>query len=903
MALAAGTRLGSYEITASIGAGGMGEVYRARDTRLDRTVAVKVLPSHLAADPDAKARFDREAKAIAALNHPHICTLHDVGHDQGVDFLVMELVDGETLANRLQRRPLPLDEALKVAIQIADALDKAHRQGVVHRDLKPANIVLTNSGAKLLDFGLARLKTTPGASGFTAVSTQAPLTGAGTILGTLTYMSPEQVEGREIDHRSDIFSFGCVVYEMVTGRRAFAGDSAASVIAAILDAHPPDIRTQQPLAPVGLDHIVKTCLAKDPERRWQSARDVAIELDRIDTNPQPELIAPVPISRRRRAIIVAGVLGLIAGGGVIAILLSGMRSQTSTPAVRVTRSALTLPSDISLRSGMSSSVVLSPDGSRLAFVAVRGLSRGADPEVGGEGQLYLRALDELNEDPLAGTEGACCPFFSPDGQWIGFFANGKIKKVAITGGAPQTICDAGGFRGGTWGSDDTIVFSPSGTSGLFQVAAAGGTPQPLTTLDAEKREKSHRFPSFLPRGKAVLFTITSADMASFDEAQVALVSVDTGERRVLFDGGTQPRYLATGHVAYVRGTSIFAAPFDLNQLAVTGQPVAVLEGVSTSAQFAAADLSISQGGSLAYVRGGLRESDRRLVWVDREGRVEPAVDIQRTFFDVRLSPDGSQLAIVIGGNNDHLWLYDLTRRALTRLTFDRDNISPDWTPDGKRITFSSNRAAVRSSTRIAQMNLFWVDSDGSAQAERFVEGSHNATVGSWSADAGTFAFGELRAAEYDIFAVSKASGGARTGRPLIQTPFNELYPRFSPDARWLAYVSDESGQWEVYVRPFPSLGAKWQVSTGGGSMPRWDASGRELFYQNGARMMAVPIRIGETFSPGVPRALFEGPYLGQAFDVSRDGRFLMIQTGSSEVPSRELTLVQNWFSELKGRIH
>jgi Tol biopolymer transport system component len=898
MKLPAGQRVGVYEIDSPIGAGGFGEVYKARDTRLGRTVAIKIIPG---ADPDVKVRFEREARAIAALQHPHICTLYDIGHANGNDFLVLEYLEGETLAARLLRGPLKLDDAMTIAIDVALALDAAHRAGLVHRDLKPANIMLTNAGSKLLDFGLAKLRQAD--SSIVALSSAAtmesPLITDRKILGTIPYIAPEHLEGHEVDERSDIWAFGCVLYEMLTGRRPFAGDSPGTIVAAILHNDPQPLNVDQALVPATLDRLVAVCLAKNPDRRWHSAHDVAMQLQWIQTTPERRVIESTPATARMMWLV--AFVALAAGVIGATTLLTNRRRPAVAPSGEVTRTAIALPIGTALQYGMSSNVALSPDGSQLAFVAGKSSRRIADPELGAEGKLYLRRMDGLDAQPLPGTDGASSPFFSPDGRWVGFFAAGKIQKVSVSGGAPQPICEAGVLRGATWGPDDTIIFTPGVTTGLFRVSAAGGSPQRLTALDVAKGEKSHRFPSFLPSGKAVLFTITALDMTTSDQARVALLRLDTGERQILFTGGTQPRYSSTGHILYVRGAAAFAAPFDLARLSVTGPSVSVLDGVSTSARFGSSDISIGQNGSVAYVRGGVRDGDRRVVWVDRDGQVASAIDDRRAFYDVRSSPDGEQLAVVVSESSDQIWLYDLLRRTPTRFTFAWNNINPTWTPDGKRITFSSNREAVDASTQAASYNLYWQASDGSGAVERLVKGSYEATGGSWSPDGKIYAFeNELAATAFDIW-ITEAAGSERTARPLLATPANEIFPRFSPDGHWIAYVSDESGQWEVYVRPFPSLNGKWRISNNGGGMPAWDHHGKELFYQNGGKMMVVPVRTEPIFSAGAPHQLFDGPYIEQAFDVTRDGRFIMIEASPLETPPTQITIIQNWFSELTKR--
>ena len=870
-----GQTLSHYKIIEKLGQGGQGEVYLAEDSRLDRKVALKVLPQHLSDRADLRERFEREARAVSSLNHPHICTLYDIGEQDGIHYLVMEHLEGETLAARLEKGALPLEQTLQYAIQIADALDKAHRQGVVHRDLKPGNIMVTKSGAKLLDFGLAKLQATETPTNLSALPTeQASLTAEGTILGTLQYMAPEQLEGKEADSRTDIFAFGAVVYEMATGKKAFEGSSQASLISAIMSSQPAPMASLQEMTPPVLDRIVKRCLAKEPDERWQTAADLLSELQWVvEDGSQPDVPAPVVSKRENRERLTWGLVLLVVGVLVSLVVVWNLGSPpTPRP---VSRFAMALPADQELAFGLRHILAFSPDGTHLGYIA--------------NNQLYRRAMDQFEATPMLGTEGARSLFFSPDGQWIGFWASSQLKKVAISGGTPVTLDDTSQPYGASWGSDDTIVIG-KGPEGIWQLPGTGGTAEVLIPGDSTTSTWYHE-PQILPGTETVLYTFSSS-AGEWDDAQVIVESLATHERKVLINGGSNARFVPTGHLVYVRAGTLLAVAFDLSRLEVTSSPVPVVDDVRQSSLTGLAEFSLSNLGALAYTPFSTAEQADTLVWVDRLGAVEALEAPPLTYVHPRLSPDGRRLAV--GGERD-VWIYDIPRDTLTRLTFEGTNRQPVWTPDGNRVTFRSGRAGP--------LNLFWKPANGSGAAERLTTGEYVQVPESWSPDGQVLAFAEDHPINgADIWVLSLEEEGKPL--PFLQTPFYEAGPVFSPDGRWLAYVSDESGRREVYVQPYPGPGGKRQISTEGGDEPVWSPDGRELFYRIGDKMMAVDITSEPTFSAGTPRLLFEGQYRRRPraranYDVSPDGqRFLMVKPGEQSGQA-QIRVVLNWFEELK----
>jgi eukaryotic-like serine/threonine-protein kinase len=880
-----GSQLGPYVILEKLGEGGMGEVYRARDTRLDRMVAIKILPPQLASDPQFRERFDREARVISQLTHPHICTLHDVGEHDHLAFLVMEHLEGETLAARLARGRLPVSEAVRIAAELASALDQAHRRGLIHRDLKPGNVMLTRSGAKLLDFGLAKGQAggavdLPATAGPTVA---APLTAQGTILGTVQYMAPEQIEGREANPRTDIFALGIVLYEMLTGRPPFEGSSPASLLGAILKDDAPALSDALPVASPVLDHLVRTCLAKNPDDRWQSAADLHRQLKwvaesltsaslRGEVTPRRVAVwrRPVPLGACIAAAVLVGLLG-------VAVASAWKRGGAPVVSSRVSRLNIVLPPDQQLDRDFP--LAMSPAGAHVAYVGVGG----------GRRQLYLRAINERENRPLAGTDWATTPFFSPDGQWVGFFAQGKLKKVSISAGIIQTLCDGGGW-GGAWAPDGFIYFAPGASSGLVKVSASGGTPVEVTQLDRARGEISHRWPQVLPGNKAVMFTMWTGP--GQDERYVVAQRLDTGQRVTIVQGGGTGRYLASGHLVYARPDELFAIRFNLDSLQTTGQAVRLVDSVLIGNQ--GAHFDASNTGDLVVVPGDPRRLERRLVWVTRDGRVAPLPAPVRPYAGtVAISPDGRFAAVDVLEESINIWIYDFLRATLTPLIKGNGSSQvPRWTPDGTRLVYRGTRMGFR--------HLWWAPVSQPTAEERLTDGERVGTPSSWSNDGKLLFYGT----DGDIWMLPV--DGDRKPRPVLQSPVDESHPRLSRDGRWLAYASNVSGRTEVFVQPFPGPGPRVQISTDFGTEPIWSPDGRELFYLAGdTRLMAVDITTSPTFKVGLPRVLSEGRYMynsnhAAGYDVSPDGRrFLRVQPLHPDPPTNQINVVLNWFEELR----
>jgi serine/threonine-protein kinase len=861
-----GRTLGHYEIVGKLGEGGMGAVYRARDTTLGRDVALKLLPEFVAGDGEKIARLEREARLLASLSHPNIATLHGLEESNGLKYLVMELVPGETLAERISRGPLRIEECLGIFRQIAEGLEAAHEKGIVHRDLKPANVIVTSEGrVKVLDFGLAKAVAEEASS--SDLSKSPTLTREGTeqgvILGTASYMSPEQARGKTLDRRTDIWSFGCVFYEALTGRKAFSGETVSDILAAILEREP-DWTALPVRTPVKIRELLRWCLQKDPHQRLRDIGDSRIESD------EPAVSSVTPTRRRYLPWAVAA---LFLGIAVWSLLRPAVEPERA-----VSRLTVNLPSGQTLSHPNDPAVALSPDGKRLIYVGGTETKR----------QLYVRRMDQLDARPIPGTENAASAFFSPDGTWLGFYAEGIVKKLRLDGGTPVALCDAPNIWGASWGPGETILFTPSGASGLSRVSASGGAQSVVTTPDATHGETSHRWPEILPGGKAALFTI----LAGTSGPRIALLSLETGDYRVLFEGGSFARYVHTGHVVYANEGTLWTAPFDLERLEVTGEPVSILEGVWTNLLQGTAHFSLSRDGTLAYVPPVAEE--RTLVWVDRTGAVQPITETRRVFEDPRLSPDGRRLAVTIRDDGYHIWVYEISRDILTKLSLGvGKEEAPVWAPDGSRLAFMRGPPA----------NLFWQRADGSGEAERLSKSDEPQTPTAWSPDGKVLVYHQL-GRRGDIWFLTL--DGERKAHPFLQTPFGESGGVLSPDGRFLAYHSNESGMFEVFVRPFPGVGGKWQISSEGGVQPVWARSGHEIFYRNGDKMMAVPVGTEPAFQAGRPIQLFEKkfamPDTGLAeYDVTPDGeRFVMLQ--DTESSPTEIQIVLNWFEELKARV-
>jgi serine/threonine protein kinase len=861
----------------------MGEVYRARDTRLDRIVAIKILPAHLSSDPVRRQRFEREAKTISGLNHPHICVLHDIGQQDGTDYLVMECVEGETLAKRLEKGPLPLDQALKYGAQIADALEKAHRNGVVHRDLKPGNIMLTKSGVKLLDFGLAKPLSEAFAGSQTLSVTPAEkrtLTAEGSFVGTVQYMSPEQLEGKETDARSDLFSLGAVLYEMVTGNRAFDGKSQASIVAAILEHEPKPIAALQPMAPAALDRLIRTCLAKDPEERIQTAHDVKLQLQWIaESGSQagiPASVATASKKRDRAAWMLAAVFFVLA----LAAGAAWRNAANKRPAPMFFHAAVPFATN---------DLALSPDGRTLAMVAY---SSQANNYI-----LWTHEVGGHRTDSLDGTQGASYPFWSPDGQSIGFFAAGKLKKLDLAGRQVQVICDAPNGRGGTWNREGVIVFTPDAAGGLSRVSVSNRSPVKISEPDTSRQETSLRWPVFLPDGKHFIY-LTANFSGHTETNAIFMASLDSQEKRQIVSARANAVYTEPGYLFYLRENTLVAQPFDRKRYVLSGEPRSVSDEVLFLPTVARA--IFTAGADILATQPGKGASISQLTWFDRSGKPAGTVAQPGIHNNVRISPEGRRIAADQsdpGTGKTDIWIHEPARDTKIRLTFDAGlDQTPIWSADGRQILFNANRTL--------NFRLYVKNADGSGAEEQVADPGGVATalinVWDWSHDSKWMLFGKGN----ELWSISWPG---HVFQPLMQAKWTVRNAQFSPDGRWVAYASNESGGMEIYVSTFPGGSGKWQVSNAGGVEPRWRQDGKELFYVSAeGKMMAVEVKPGGNFEAGSPVALFQThrrqPVSSQdvfSYDVSGDGQRFLIITKLDEANAAPPSIHLNWASELE----
>jgi serine/threonine protein kinase/Tol biopolymer transport system component len=885
MALTSGTKLGPYEIQSALGAGGMGEVYRARDVRLDRTVAVKVLASHLSSSPELKQRMEREARAISSLNHPHICHLYDIGSQDGTDYLVMEFLEGETLAERLAKGPLPLNETLKTGIAVAEALSVAHRQGIVHRDLKPGNIMLTKAGAKLMDFGLAKsagagMGSSSSAPLLSAARTMSqatpvsPLTTAGTMIGTIQYMSPEQIEGKEADARSDLFALGGVLYEMVTGARPFEGKSQISVASSILEKEPPPISAIQPLTPPALENLISACLAKNPDDRIQTAHDAMLQLKWIaQSGAQP--VRPTEKKSNPGELLVWRIVAALAVL-LIALALFWRGSKAAEPTTY-----FSAPLPFAARS-----VAVSPNGHTVALAG--------HPEADRNNSIWLYEPGAPDATRLGNTEGASFPFWSPDGQSLGFFADGKMKRLTLGGATVQTLCDAPSGRGGTWSKDGVILFTPIGTLGvgLYKISAGGGTPTQVTVPDKNLAEDSNRWPMFLPDGIHYIYSAINLS-GRRDLYSIYVGSLNSNEKRLVMRAKGNAAYAAPGYLLYYRDQTLFAQHFDSKKFEPTGDAVPLLTDVQFFPRISQAVFSATTAGLLVAQRNG-DSGASQVLWFDRKGEQIGIALNPGIYGNIMMSPNGKSVASDTtdpASQNTDVWTYDLENRSAKRLTFDLSLDSlPVWSPEGNRIIFASNREL--------KFDLYLKDANGGQEEKVIPQDGPDRFPTDWSRDGKYVLYmrgqdvwyltmSDLRATQF-----LKASASVKSAA-------------FSPDGKWVAYSSNESGRWEIYVTSFPDARGKWQVSNAGGNQPRWRADGKELFYLSAdSKIMAVRVNTGSNFDAGTPTVLFQANPREMfatselySYAVSNDGQKFLINT-QLKTEMSPMSVILNWTAKL-----
>lgn len=884
------TMLSQYLVLSQLGKGGMGEVWRARDTRLNREVAIKVLPTDFAHNAERLRRFEQEARATSALNHPNILTIYDFGTHEGSPYIVAELLEGEVLREQMNRGALPVRRCLEYAQQFAAGLSAAHEKGIVHRDLKPENLFVTEDGRlKIFDFGLAKLRPPRSEQSDSEVATKRGITDPGVVMGTVGYMSPEQVRGQDADHRADIFSFGAILYEMLSGKHSFTGESAVELMNAILKEEPPDLPETSHKIPPQLERIVRRCLEKRPERRFQSASDLGFALETLSTPSGDHLTAsakaayPSAVAKRggwreRIAWIGAGVFAFLSLALAVAFF--------NRPAMKV--EAMRFSVHPPAKATSVHDPTISPDGTRLALVAT----------TEGKTLLWVRPLSSLAAQPLPGTEGASFPFWSPDSQFIGFFAQGKLKKIALSGGPPTMLGDAPDSRGGAWSRDGVILFSPGWNMGVHRVSAAGGAAEVVTTPDSSRQENGHFWPSFLPDRRHFLYLAFGSKP---DEIGIYLASLDGRERQWLLPADSNAVYAASereGFLLFVREGTLLAQPFDAAERRLTGEPFRLADQIQINAFSEEGVFSVSENGVLVYTASGSSGS-QQLSWFDRAGKSLGVIGLPGIDLRPALSPDERRVAVSrldLQTRNADIWLLDLARGTELRFTLDAaGDYVPVWSPDGSRIVWSSNREGLA--------NLYQKSSSGSGQDELLLKADNWKWVSDWSGDGKFILYGENNPkTQADLWILPLE--GERKPFAYAQTPFNEIHGRFSPDRRWIAYTSDESGSLEVYVQAFPTPGGKWRISTNGGYEARWRRDGKELFYISGDRkLMALEVKTGGTFEPGIPIVLFDLSVAGRlrpgGYAVTGDGQRFLFVTRGEETAASSLAVVLNWTAELK----
>ncbi len=885
MSLSPGQEIGPYKILERAGAGGMGEVYKAHDTRLDRTVAIKVLPALYQNNSDLQARFEREAKAISRLNHPNICTLYDVGHENGAAYLVLEYLEGETLSKVLERGPLPAEEAIKYGIQIADALERAHKQGLVHRDLKPANIILTKDGAKLLDFGLAKLQIHDGVvEGMSGATQASPLTGQGTILGTIQYMSPEQLDGKDVDQRSDVFAFGAVLYEMVTGQRAFQGSSQASVIAAIIKEKPRAIADLQPLSPPMLERAILQCLEKDPDQRWHSAGDLKRTLQWVQEGGS-QVGIPIPVSVRRKKQL--GLSWLVAAVALVAaVVLAYLYFSVPTTAPQVTRYSISGPAELKLINWPR----VSPDGSMIAFLATDSLDVN---------RIWIKPTNALEAYPLAGTEGVGRPFWSPDSKYLAFIDGRQLKKIPAQGGPAVLISETPDGADGCWGSKGTIIFDGDRNDSIRQVSASGGTPVAATKLDRSRGDRYHAWPWFLPDGEHFLFIAHGDSTAGGGQEDLLRVaSLDGSIDKPLFKVASRVEYSSAGYIIHARDGILFARRFDPDKLEVSGESIPIAQDISIP-NGDRADFSISNNGVLSYMVGGVGGLSH-FVWYDRSGRELEVEGDPGVYEDLSLSPDGKRLAYSVTdsrSSTSDIWIRDLERKVASRLTFDPANeIWPIWSTDGSRIAYASDATGdydimERQANGLGEPRIIHQASGSNEGPSQYELDGNNLIGVRYAETASIYRFNLTDTSEHSA---------------VIATPHNDTRGQISPDGRFIAYLSNETESSEVYVRELSASGGKWQVSPDNGFSPKWRADGKELiYYTSNGDYYAVPVGAGDGyFRAGVPQKLFNKSYRGGGivqyrYDMTPDAQKFIVNVPVTAGVISKIVVVANWAEELE----